>query len=667
MAPNQIFYSELSKLREVFHKYGKFDDSNAKLDEIAKYLSIYVYQLQNSNEGISIELLLDQYRDNSSFSLVKKLKEIFIMVANSNTFRLSNGESIFGDKPQLNISDNDNDFARLLLDLVTKSFKSVEHGEKRYDILNECFGHFVRDSFRSHIEDAQYMTPNEVVDLMCDIAFNDIKKVKGSDKFTVLDPCCGVGSFLSSFYHKNYSLNVFEPKDLVVIGQDKVERMVRLSKINMVLANIPNHLVSNDNSLVGKSILDNYTGKVDLILTNPPFGAKFSSKELKTTKLLKEAYPLLHDTIITNGSNFNSEILFVDKCISLLKEGGKMLAVLPDSVISSGGLNSILRHRIVNDPMIEIKAIIELPAVTFAQAGTRTKTSILYLEKKHVPTHKKSVFVAISDKIGFDVSTKKGATVKHETGENDLPEIFRSYQRFCTTPFTQEVTVIQQEPSCVAITADTLEDSSWTPKHYSASKYLALNEIGGKDIEAVKLSNLVNFGTARRKKDRISVESKCISVLHVSDEDLNYEDLLIYTPKYHGTSCKPGDILFSKINPRIMRVLVVPDIDFPLTCSTEFEIMNSKTELSNYAIKLLLMHPSVQAQINSLTSGTSSSHNRIKTNDLMNVIVPLPKKGTSLYDNFVKESMEYEKYTKEYNSLKINMLKLKKGLFSKIS
>jgi hypothetical protein len=44
-------------------------------------------------------------------------------------------------------------------------------------------------------------------------------------------------------------------------------------------------------------------------------------------------------------------------------------------------------------------------------------------------------------------------------------------------------------------------------------------------------------------------------------------------------------LLFSKINPRILRVLVVPELGLNLTCSSEFEIINSKIEINNYSHK----------------------------------------------------------------------------------
>lgn len=161
--------------------------------------------------------------------------------------------------------------------------------------------------------------------------------------------------------------------------------------------------------------------------------------------------------------------------------------------------------------------------------------------------------------------------------------------------------------------------------------------------------------------------AKCISVLHVNGENLNYEELIDYKPKYMGIPCRGGDLLFSKINPRIVRLLVAPNLPFHLTCSTEFEILNSATELSNYALKMLLLLPSVQTQIQASTSGTSSSHNRIKTNELSNIVIPFPKKGTAYYKDFVKKATKYEKASIKYNDLVYNIFKTKNDFFEMVA
>lgn len=86
---------------------------------------------------------------------------------------------------------------------------------------------------------------------------------------------------------------------------------------------------------------------------------------------------------------------------------------------------------------------------------------------------------------------------------------------------------------------------------------------------------------------------------------------------------------------------MVPDLGFPLSCSTEFEVMRAKDPLSAYELMILLLSSHAQSQIQSLTSGTSSSHNRIKTEQLLNILLPIPNRKNKVpYCNFIKEFKE---------------------------
>lgn len=683
----QAFYHALKEIRDLFHKSGRFDDSNVKLDEIVKLISLYLYQPYIQ---LNLRELLTDYEYDHSFDITAKLKQTFSQLATEKHFLNNDGTSIFGSNPQLNIQDNHNDCAYKLLKLVLVSMDSVANGSglnTNFDLLNEAFGHFVRDNFRNHVEDAQYMTPPEVVKFMAQVALHDLvhsdKKLKG--RFVIVDPCCGVGSFLSTFYRLARNRSEFEECIIEVVGQDKVDRMVRLSKINMMLFNTENHKITTGNSLVGESALNNDDGQVDLILTNPPFGAKFSSQEIDRNY---KKYPLLHDLARTNGKNFTSELLFIDRCLTLLKPGGRLLVVIPDNVISANGMPAILRQRLSKYALI--KLIVELPTVTFAGAGTRTKTHILYLQKRPpdtltpLPTlegfgdfadesilwqsdtlTKQPIFMAISDDLGFEVKSRRGGPVKVNGGKNDLPLILEAYisKKSVSQDFDQEYQVVTDKPSCVFVESATILESSWTPNHYNAGRYEAIDQLKSKanqDIELLPLKKVVDFLSAKRRQDSIEEESKCISVLLVmSDGIIDYNELFNYAPKHSGIPCQPGDLLFSKINPRIPRVLIVPSLRMPLTCSSEFEIMNSKIHIDNYAIMMLLRSPMVQEQIQFLTCGTSSSHNRIKTKELKQVLLPIPKAGTDTLIEFKETAQKFKQSIEILNTTYLNLVHIR--------
>ena len=658
MTKLKLFNEALVSIRNTFHKYGKFSDSNAKLDEIGKLFAIFLYYTIKFPEDEVVENSLKSFENKKEGFLVH-LNDKFRKISSDKLFALVDGNSIFGDNPSLDLEMNDDDFSFNILKLIQETHKSFTNDMDKFDFLNEAFGHFIRDNFRSNIEDAQYMTPQEVVDYVCKAAQLEMRNEKN---VIVCDPCCGVGSFLRTYGNlRSTDIN----QTIKLIGQDKVPRMARLSKMNLSLIDGVDNEIAVGNSVIGDSFLDNYLGKVDLILTNPPFGARFTNVELMLQPVDK--YPLLND-LFENTRNISSEVLFVDRYLGLLKDGGQLFAVLPDSVISSKGIQEILRYRIGNSSEYEVKSIVELPVETFAQAGTRTKTSVLHIVKKPKVNSEK-VFIAKSNSLGFEVSSRKGVAIKKEVGDNDLIDVFKSFQEFNELTKKHELPhVLSQDPSCVEVSPRDIINGPWTPNHYDASKIQSIRQFNdSKEFELTDISDLLKVVTKDRRKEKRSSEAKCISVLHVVNGDLlDYDELLKYDPKYPGIVCKPGDLLFSKINPRIHRTLVVPDLGFPLTCSSEFEILEAIGDYSNFELKILLSLPSVKKQLAHLTSGTSSSHNRIKTQDFLKIRVPIPVKNTKKYDRFRTNLMELETKYKTLLLLNVEKVKIANSLVEEV-
>ena len=106
----------------------------------------------------------------------------------------------------------------------------------------------------------------------------------------------------------------------------------------------------------------------DFVITNPPFSVKFTDNQIET---YRKTFSLASETQ-------NSEELFIERWFQLLKPGGRLGAVVPNSLLDSRSetpaRNFLLRH-------FWIKAIISLPSDAF-YPHTMTKTSLLIAEKK---------------------------------------------------------------------------------------------------------------------------------------------------------------------------------------------------------------------------------------------------------------------------------------------
>jgi type I restriction enzyme M protein len=162
--------------------------------------------------------------------------------------------------------------------------------------------------------------------------------------------------------------------------------LVRAAQMNLVMHGDGSTNVYHANSLVppgewpaeqGNDVVNNIKpGSFDIILTNPPFGANIPIDDphiLDQFELVK-----FETENSASRSSMPPERLFIERCLYLLKPGGRLAIVLPDSILSNPGLAFIRRWILKRARVV---ASVDLPQVTF-EPYTGTQTSILLLQKK---------------------------------------------------------------------------------------------------------------------------------------------------------------------------------------------------------------------------------------------------------------------------------------------
>lgn len=375
------------------------------------------------------------------------------------------------------------------------------------DVLGHAFDVFLRATFDSKGGLGLYLTPAPVKQAMLEIAFHDIKEnepvlltardADGLPVFRMCDPACGTAGFLAmglqcleralqDILGRENSEDVRRDSHFQAmcehsfVGADSAPRMVTLARVNMALLGAPRaHIFYTQNSLITDQLKP---GSFDLICTNPPFGTPKFSKNQQNAKKDYEANmerileifrsdltprdgrgggyayePTV--TGLTMGGKPDSKgiwknasptsidpaVLFIDRCLQLLKPGGRLLIVLPDGVLCNSG-DRYVREYIMGKKdeatgqfhggKAIVKAVISLPADTFKLSGTGAKTSILYLQKRHarpddtehfVDEPQTDVFMAVADTLGYLV---KNNVEDYSAGvRNDLAVIVGAYVR----------------------------------------------------------------------------------------------------------------------------------------------------------------------------------------------------------------------------------------------
>lgn len=234
--------------------------------------------------------------------------------------------------------------------------------------------------------------------------FNDeYEKLPDSEKTKVDDKVNDLFSKL------NTELDINNPKSRLrelsydcIFGTDANPRMSRTAKMNMIMHGDGHGGVHHNDGLLNVNGI--FENRFDVILTNPPFGSRVE-KSLKITEADKytdldrirkyqerygEAYdkalgqinnnidkPLL-DLYDTGKMSSLTEVLFIERCLNLLKPGGRMGVVLPEGVLNNTNLQKI---RDYVESRAKILMIVSIPQDVFIASGATVKPSLLFFKK----------------------------------------------------------------------------------------------------------------------------------------------------------------------------------------------------------------------------------------------------------------------------------------------
>jgi len=374
-----------------------------------------------------------------------------------------------GDKINL----NPRSLVRVVAELQNFSLLSTD-----IDIKGKAYEEIVGSNLKG--DRGQFFTPRNIMHMAVDMINPSIDE-------RVLDPACGTGGFIviamlqtlkelqdayikmtnkplldwSREERKQFEDKVSEIVSANYFGFDITPELVKAAKMNMVMNNdgsgnmlhidtleppymwneefrksfsaslnkgeTDSSKLTNQNSFSSWKDLQFF----DVIVTNPPFGSKILIKD----KVILEQFDLgyIWEKPKNKSENWKKsdrlqsgvppEQLFVERCLQLLKPGGRMAIVLPDSILGSPGLGFI-RQWLLQET--KIVASIDLHQDAF-QPHTGVQTSILVLQKKTVEEKKLvvdprlssyNVFMAIIEKVGHD---KRGNTLfKRDDHGNEI-------------------------------------------------------------------------------------------------------------------------------------------------------------------------------------------------------------------------------------------------------
>lgn len=484
------------------------------------------------------------------------------------------------------------------------------------DIKGTVYEIFLKSTLRGEFD--QYFTPREIVDFMVKFADPNIGDV-------ILDPACGSGGFLiQAFNHVNTKISTtgyseVESKnkfknlvDKCLWGHEADYDLHVLAKINLIMHGDGWNNIFQGDTLSSDKIPNDF---FDLILANPPFTISYSFKDVL------EKYEL--------GLGKESEeldILFVEKSIKALKPGCDLFIVLPEGLMNN---KKYLYFRNWLLTKVDLLLSISLPEGAFIPfGGSVSKTCILGVRKKSTEKGYNPpgyVFLGKVNEIGYE----QGKKVYKQISSNDLLEF-----QYLMNEVFEGIKYTTNAGECGWIEQEYISD-------YRIDANYLLNKIDKRKLEerfrkVIPLSEVCEI-----HNESISVNDNTIynylEVPDISPQTGSITNVRRIKGNELGDSFHKfyeGDILFTRINPRINRVAIAPNIKgFGIMSKEIYRVVYKKNkyipEEYKYVICALLQNEYIIKQVVRLSTGSSSSRARVQVDDLLNdVFIPILPQDT---------------------------------------
>jgi type I restriction enzyme M protein len=417
---------ELSRLmrrcHDIIRNLKGYDPTKA-FDELSKILFAKMYEEREIDEG--------RRKDNRfTIEAVREMRKQGVEIIQTlwkDTITSPRYREVFSDESP----DSSIELPSEAIDRIVEILQGKSLGLTDLDVKGVAFEEFLSATYRGG-ELGQYFTTREVVNFMVDLVEPRIGE-------RIIDPSCGSGGFLIRAYdvvrdkillsdlsehEKSERLKALATRSLV--GIDWETRAARTCKMNMIIHGDGHAGVYQANALdlseVETKVKERQRyypsapaideGTFDVVLTNPPFGAKDESPHI------------LKPYDLGKGKSQKREVLLLERQIRLLRPGGRLAVVIPEGILSNKN-DQHIRQYILSECIV--KAVIRLPQDAFKMSEGAACTSVLYAVKRNPddPALNKQgdIFFARAEFIGVSPAGRPIA-------QNDLLTIRERFRAF---------------------------------------------------------------------------------------------------------------------------------------------------------------------------------------------------------------------------------------------
>src|SRR5208283_3991310 len=286
---------------------------------------------------------------------------------------------LFPQLKELSISGKHADRRRVVREVFEDAYNYMKSGQLMRQVINKInevdFNNLAErqhfgDIYEQILNDLQsagnageYYTPRAVTAFMVD-------RIDPHPGEILLDPACGTGGFLTCALRHMRERYVKKVEDEQTMQQalravEKKQLPHMLCVTNMLLHGIENpSFVRHDNTLARPYISYTASDRVDIVLTNPPFGGREE--------------PGIETNFPSHLQTRETADLFLALIIRLLNPGGRAAVVLPDGSLFGEGVKTRLKEQLMNE--CDLHTIVRLPNSVFKPYAS-IGTNLLFFEK----------------------------------------------------------------------------------------------------------------------------------------------------------------------------------------------------------------------------------------------------------------------------------------------
>lgn len=594
-------------------------DPISSFDEVNKLIFAKIQEEKRSKNRFNKEFIKD--------NPVIEINRIF-QDANS-----AFGDKIFNDDEKIKLSS-----ATIISIVGILEQKAIS--QTRDDIIGLAYESFLPSIFRGE-RLGQFFTPDRIKEFMIEILDPQVGN-------SVIDPAFGSGGFLVLSYKRllesikssNWNQKTKDEEKIklsseYLYGVEINPRLEIACKTNMYLHGDGRTKIYRGDGLLNVGDIDE--GMFDVVVTNPPFGAKVDKEEI-----------LNRFELGIRRNKQQSEVLFLERCIRLAKPGtGRIGIVLPESIL----MNTTFQYvRDWLDQNVTIDAIFKMPSFAFSPSGaTGIQTSLVFMTRKKPASFDYKIFMGNVTKISFDTNNRPDADYFPNAAWN-----YREFRVKNKEFFEDEnYYVIKRNDG------ELLSVNFYKPKYLKLLKkiknerFLKLEDVLTRDKYSIVDGP---FGTQLHVSDYKTEGIPVIRVKNIGINEFINEDLVYISKDKHKelirSRVQKGDIVIAKTGATFGKACLFPDNLFPeanITASC-CKISIDPKKANPYFIAELINSPVVHNQLERYSE--KSAQPGFNMIELRKVIIPdIPlKKQNDIADSILKRKSLINKLELQINS-----------------